>query len=67
MRIHRARENVFELHATSQELSSLVAAARMSLEIMQRSPEAAPREAVETLERVLQDFDAARTRMTEAG
>ena len=65
MRVEHTRANVFTLVATSQEISALVAAARMSLDIMRSSPDQAPREAVETLERVLQDFDDARSRMTE--
>jgi hypothetical protein len=60
MRVERKRENVFTLTATSQELSALVAAARMSLDIMRSAPGQAPREAVDLLERVLSDFDDAR-------
>jgi hypothetical protein len=64
MRVDRTRENVFTVVATGQELSALIAGARMSLEVMRSSAQAAPREAVELLERVLQDFDDARARMT---
>jgi hypothetical protein len=67
MRVEHTRQNVFTVVATSQELSALIAAARMSLEIMRGSPEAAPRDAVDELERVLQDFDSARARMTDPG
>jgi hypothetical protein len=67
VRIERARENVFTVTATSQELSALVAAARMALEAMRAAPEPPPGEAVEILERVLNDFDRARERLTEAG
>jgi hypothetical protein len=63
MRIERPRENVFTVTATSQELSALVAAARMALEAMRSAPEPPPREAVEILERVLRDFDLARERL----
>jgi hypothetical protein len=63
MRMERSRENVFTVTATSQELSALVAAARMALEAMRGAPEPPPREAVETLERVLRDFDLARERL----
>jgi hypothetical protein len=63
MHIERSRENVFTLKATSQELSALVAAARMALEAMRGAPEPPPREAVAILERVLSDFDAARDRL----
>jgi hypothetical protein len=63
MRVERPRENVFTVVATGQELSALVAGARMSLELMRSAPERAPREAVELLERVLDDFDHARKRL----
>ena len=65
MRVERTRCNAFTVTATSQELSALVAAARMSLDVMRAAPDQPPREAVELLERVLQDFDDARTRLTE--
>ena len=64
VRIVRSRENVFTVTATSQELSALVAAARMALEGMRAAPEPPPKEAVEILERVLRDFDQARERLT---
>ena len=67
VRIERSRENVFTVTATSQELSALVAGARMALEAMRGAPEPPPAEAVEILERVLHDFDRARERLTEAG
>jgi hypothetical protein len=65
MRIERARENVFTVTATSQELSALVPAARMALEAMRAAPQAPPAEALEILERVLGDFDTARERLME--
>jgi hypothetical protein len=64
MRIERSRENVFTVTATGQELSALVAAARMALEAMRGAPQPPPREALETLERVLADFDRARERLS---
>jgi hypothetical protein len=64
MRIERARENVFTVTATSQELSALVAAARMALEAMRAAPEPPPPEALEVLDRVLGDFDRAREGLT---
>ena len=67
VRVERPRENVFTLTATSQELSALVAAARMALEAMRGAPEPPPAAAVEILERVLRDFDAARERLAEGG
>jgi hypothetical protein len=65
MRVERARENVFRVTATSQELSALVAAARMALEAMRAAPEPPPGKALEVLEQVLGDFDRARERLTE--
>lgn len=65
MRVERARENVFTVTATSQELSALVAGARMALEAMRAAPEPPPAEALEVLERVLGDFDRARERLNE--
>jgi hypothetical protein len=63
MRVERSRENVFTVTATSQELSVLVAAARMSLDAMRNATEPPPPEAIEVLSRVLGDFDSARTRL----
>jgi hypothetical protein len=60
MRIERSRENLFIVTATSQELSALVAGARMALEAMRSSPEPPPPEAIEILDRVLGEFDRAR-------
>ena len=65
MRIERARENVFTVTATSQELSALVAAARMAFEAMRAAPEPPPAVVLDALERVLSDFDRARTRVDE--
>jgi hypothetical protein len=62
VRIERSRDNVFTVTATSQELSALVAGARMALEAMRSAPEAPP-EAIETLGRVLAEFDSARARL----
>src|SRR3979411_259022 len=57
MRIERSRENVFTVTATSQELSALVAGARMALEAMRAAPEPAPTAAIEILQQRLGDFD----------
>jgi hypothetical protein len=65
MRVARARENVFEVTATGQELSALVAGARLALEVMRAAPDA-PADAIELLERVLRDFDRARERLSRA-
>ncbi|HEX6714576.1 MAG TPA: hypothetical protein VF066_14375 [Thermoleophilaceae bacterium] len=62
MRVEQAGGNVFRVEATSQELSALVAAARMSLEAMRGAPDPPPAAALELLARVLDDFDRARAR-----
>ena len=67
MRIERVRENVFTVTATSQELSALVAGARMALDAMRAAPEPPPGEAVDILERVLRDFDRAREHHSDGG
>jgi len=58
MKVEQARPNVFTVTATSQELSALVAAARMALDMMRDDPHAPP-EALAALERILSDYDAA--------
>lgn len=63
VRIERSRDNVFTVTATSQELSALIAGARMALEALRAAPEPPPAEALETLERVLRDYDRARERL----
>ena len=65
MKVERTRENVFTIVATGQELSALLAGARMSLEVMRSAPESSPPEAAEHLERVLADFDRARARLAD--
>jgi hypothetical protein len=62
--IEHSRENVFTVTATSQELSALVAGARMALAAMRSAPDPPPPSAVEILERVLGEFDLARERLT---
>lgn len=61
--IERKRENVFTVTGTSEELSALVAGARMALEAMRSAPEPPPAAALEVLEHVLADFDRARQRL----
>ena len=65
MRIQRARENVFTVTATSQELSALVAAARMAFEAMRSAPEPVPAVVLDALEKVLSEYDRARARLDE--
>jgi hypothetical protein len=62
--MERRRENLFTVTATGQELSALIAGARLALDAMLASPDA-PASAVELLERVLDDFDRARERLSE--
>jgi hypothetical protein len=62
MKVTRARENVFELTLTGQELSALVAGARMALDIMERDPHA-PDQAIELLRGVIGDYDKALARL----
>jgi len=64
MRIDRDRDNVFTVTATSQELSTLIAAARLAFDAMRSAPEPPPPEALQLLERVLGEFDAARGRLS---
>jgi hypothetical protein len=66
MKVSVARSNVFTLTATSQELTALIAAGRMALDLMERDP-AAPPEARELLARVLADYDAALARLHTDG
>jgi hypothetical protein len=64
VRVERTRENVFVVTATGQELSALVAGARLALDAMRASPDA-PATAIELLGQVLDDFDRARERVSE--
>jgi alcohol dehydrogenase-like protein len=64
MKLEQARENVFTLTLTSQELSALVAAGRMALEMMEHDPNA-PADARELLGRVLREYDSARVRFRD--
>ena len=61
MKVERTRDNVFAVTATSQELSALVAAARMAVDAMRDDPRA-PADAIALLDRVLADYDAALAR-----
>jgi hypothetical protein len=64
VRVERHRENVFTVTATGQELSALVAGARLALDAMRASRDA-PATAIELLGRVLDDFDRSRERLSE--
>jgi hypothetical protein len=58
MKVEQARENLFQVTATGPELSALVGAARMALDLLRADPDA-PAEGVAILERVLADYDRA--------
>jgi hypothetical protein len=62
VKIVQLRGNVFELTATGQELSALIAAGRLAADAMRRDS-TAPREALDLLERVLRDYDLALARL----
>jgi hypothetical protein len=62
--MERTRENVFTVTATGQELSALIAGARLALDAMRASPDA-PATAIELLARVLDDFDRGRDRLSD--
>ena len=64
VRVERHRDNVFTVTASGQELSALVAGARLALEAMRASSDA-PKTAIELLDRVLNDFDRSRERLSE--
>jgi hypothetical protein len=65
VRVERTRENVFTVTASGQELSALIAGARLALDAMRASAEA-PATAIELLEHVLDDFDRTRQRLADA-
>jgi hypothetical protein len=61
VKVVQLRANVFEVTATGQELSALIAAGRLATDMMRADP-AAPREALDLLEGVLRDYDRALAR-----
>jgi hypothetical protein len=64
MHIETVRPNVLSVTLTATELSALVAGARMALDALRSAPPGSvPADAVETLERVLADYDRVRERM----
>jgi hypothetical protein len=62
MKLERARPNVFTLTVASQELSALIAAARLAVDAMRTDPEA-PKDALQLLARILDDYDRALARI----
>ena len=65
VRVERNRENVFTVTATGQELSALIAGARLALDAMRASPDT-PAAAIELLGRVLDEFDRSRQQLSES-
>jgi hypothetical protein len=65
LKLDQIRPNVFTLKATGQELSALVAAARMALDLMRSDPRV-PAETLELLTLVLRDYDHALARHEQA-
>jgi hypothetical protein len=61
VKLVQSRPNAFTLTATSQELSALMAAARLTYDAMASDPKT-PQESIDLLARVLADFDAALAR-----
>jgi hypothetical protein len=64
VKLEQVRPNVFTLTVAGPELSALIAAGRMALDVMEHDPNAPP-EVRELLTRVLSDYDAARGRLKE--
>jgi hypothetical protein len=59
VKLEEPRPGVFRMTTTAHELSALVAAARMSLSLMETDPTGTTEEARRALRKVLADFDAA--------
>ena len=66
MRLVEIRPGVFRMEITVQELSALVAGARLSLS-GQSQPDAGPAQDRDALESVISQFDAALKRSREGG
>ena len=64
MKLEQLRPNVFRLTLASQELTALVAAARLARDAMLDDPNA-PHGALEHLDSVLRDYDRARERLRD--
>jgi hypothetical protein len=66
VKVAQVRPNVYSLTGSRQEIGSLVAAARMAVEMMRADPRA-PKEAIGLLEGVLADWDGAVAREGREG
>jgi hypothetical protein len=67
VKVQEIRPGVFSATLTAHELSVLIAAARMSLSLMQTDAEGATESARTALASVLEGFDAALARARSAG
>lgn len=63
MKVERTGRNAFELRVSAVELSSLVAAVRVAVDVLGAN-EQTPREAVGVLEGLLRDYERAAARLT---
>jgi hypothetical protein len=64
MKLEQIRPNAFTLTLAGRELSAMVAASRLALEVM-RADSQAPAGAVALLERMLREYDAAVGRLRD--
>ena len=67
MLLARALHTVFTLPPPCQEIADLVGAAPMAHAAMRGAPEAPPPQVLNTLSRVIEDFDRARSRLDNPG
>jgi hypothetical protein len=66
MQLTRPRPTALTLTLTRQELAALFAAARLAVDAL-RADEQAPQEAVEALERIIDDYERALRRLNDDG
>ncbi len=59
MRLQEPHPGLYEATLSAQEISMLLAGARMALNVLEAGPEEGPSEASTALRRVLADFDGA--------
>jgi hypothetical protein len=67
MKLEPVRPQTYSATLTAQELSTLLAGARMALSIMEANPNSETERALEALRRVLSDFDSALARLHAEG
>lgn len=66
MKLDEVRAGVFEARLTAHELSTVIAAAKLALRVME-GDDVTPPEAARTLRAVLEDFDRAVARVRPGG